>query len=210
MDLGGAAYDSGMKQRPFSSSFRRAQTGAGPAASLTECVFLRFLRCDLDALWTGDVTSWMEARGLTFLSEACTLAWRLWGLFFRVSKRRMLDAASCCLVSEALGPQAAPPPRSDLRLKRFFEDRVGEEVAVGEGCSEKSLTKPETLLKRRVEHFAAESLSGSKCGRQALKWHSLQHYKHRLLLSIHSILRLKSSEELREPLRAAALVRDVG
>ena len=51
--------------------------------------------------------------------------------------------------------------------------------------------------------------SGAKCGKQVTIWHAVHHYKARLLLSIHSILRLRRPEELTDPHAAATRLKDV-
>ncbi|XP_026193465.1 serine/arginine repetitive matrix protein 1 [Cyclospora cayetanensis] len=80
------------------------------------------------------------------------------------------------------GPEAPPVPRKERPkgLVAAYEDREGQELPVG-----------------------------SKCGKQAASWHDIHHYKGRLLLSIHALLRLRPVEELKDPKAAAARLQEV-
>ncbi|KAL8446133.1 hypothetical protein Emag_004819 [Eimeria magna] len=73
-----------------------------------------------------------------------------------------------------------PPRKTPTGLVECYEARTGQELPVG-----------------------------AKCGKQAALWHAVHHYKARLLMSIHSILRLRHPDELRDPCGAAERLREL-
>ncbi|KAL8436407.1 hypothetical protein ACSSS7_001807 [Eimeria intestinalis] len=100
-----------------------------------------------DALWEGDVSSWLASKGLEWIGRD--------------------------------GPPL-PSRKTPAGLVECYEARTGQELPVG-----------------------------AKCGKQAASWHAVHHYKARLLMSIHSILRLRHPDELRDPCAAAERVREL-
>ncbi|KAL8452248.1 hypothetical protein Emed_001409 [Eimeria media] len=120
---------------------------AAAAAADVACV-------DADALWEGDVSSWLASKGLDWIASRTT----------------------------AGGGEGPPLPsrKTPAGLVECYEARTGEELPVG-----------------------------AKCGKQAALWHAVHHYKARLLMSIHSILRLRHPDELRDPCAAAERLREL-
>ncbi|KAL8275534.1 hypothetical protein Esti_000485 [Eimeria stiedai] len=116
-------------------------------ANRHHCLDLMGDTYDSDALWKGDVSSWLASKGLDWIGGK--------------------------------GPPL-PSRKTPTGLVECYEARVGQELPVG-----------------------------AKCGKQAALWHTVHHYKARLLMSIHSILRLRHPDELRDPCAAAERLREL-